>query len=308
MPSTPTATDRRFQFIRRYPLISFFAWFFTVGQAFAFTPLIADSRGVDVPVQPFIVASTIFGLLLPALVITRIVEGPEAVTELLRRAIDVRATAAWYAVAVIAVPLAAVALTVALLGAPSDLSTGAVASAALTAFVPAFVLTFLPNNLWEEVAWTGFVQARLQARRGPWLAALIAGPLFALQHISGFVGGSVAEAVLVLVLLTVLVTPYRFLTGWVYNRTGNLFLVGLLHASGNAAAGGSGFGDGFLARLYPGEQLASMTHLITFAVLGLLTVIVTRGRLGQPRTQRHSTPAHPDDRRPNARVEESFHA
>jgi membrane protease YdiL (CAAX protease family) len=174
--------------------------------------------------------------------------------------------------------------------------------------VPAFLLTFLPNNLWEEVAWTGFVQARLQARRGPWLAALIAGPLFALQHLSGFVGGSAAEAVFVLVLLTVMVTPYRFLTGWVYNRTGNLFLVGLLHASGNAAAGGSGFGDGFLARLYPGEQLASMTHLITFAVLGLLTVIVTRGRLGQPRTQRHGTPAHPDGRRPNARVERSFHA
>ena len=36
-----------------------------------------------------------------------------------------------------------------------------------------FALTFLPNNWWEEVAWMGFVQARLQDRRGPVIAAVL---------------------------------------------------------------------------------------------------------------------------------------
>ena len=43
--------------------------------------------------------------------------------------------------------------------------------------------------------------------------------------------------------LLILVTiPFRFLTGWAYNRTSSLFLIGLVHAMGNAVAGGSGFG------------------------------------------------------------------
>src|SRR3712207_8287691 len=46
----------------------------------------------------------------------------------------------------------------------------------------------LSNNLWEEAAWTGFVQARLQHRHGPLRAAVLTGPLFALQHIALFVG------------------------------------------------------------------------------------------------------------------------
>jgi membrane protease YdiL (CAAX protease family) len=58
------------------------------------------------------------------------------------------------------------------------------------------LLTFLPNNWWEEVAWMGFVQARLQRRRGPVLAAVLTAPLFALQHISLAVGNSLPVAVL----------------------------------------------------------------------------------------------------------------
>jgi hypothetical protein len=57
--------------VARHPLAAFFGWFFTIGQAFAFTPVIArEVFGLDVMVQPFIVAATLVGLLLPALVIT----------------------------------------------------------------------------------------------------------------------------------------------------------------------------------------------------------------------------------------------
>lgn len=55
--------------------------------------------------------------------------------------------------------------------------------------------------------------------------------------------------------LVVIVIPFRMLTGWAYNRTGSLFLVGLIHAAGNGVAGGSGFAGGFLPRLYPDDPL-----------------------------------------------------
>ena len=90
-----------------------------------------------------------------------------------------------------------------------------------------------------------------------------------------------------MVLLAALAVPFRFLIGWAYNRTASLFLVGLVHGAGNAVAGGSGFQEGFLARLYPGQQLPGLAHLLAFLVLGLIVVAVTRGRLG---AGRRSTP------------------
>jgi hypothetical protein len=66
--------------------------------------------------------------------------------------------------------------------------------------------------------------------------------------------------------------------GWVYNRTGSLFLVGLTHAAGNAAA--AGFGDSFLRQLYPAEDVG-MFHTLAAALLGLALIAATRGRLGR---------------------------
>jgi hypothetical protein len=68
-----------------------------------------------------------------------------------------------------------------------------------------------------------------------------------------------------------------------------------MHAAGNAVAGGSGFQTGFLAHLYPDEGLALLAHQLAFAVLGLLVVIATRGRLGGQRAPdgRPSRPTAP---------------
>ena len=177
----------------------------------------------------------------------------------------------------------------------------------MSGFVLQLVLCVVPNNWAEELAWTGFVQARLQDRLGAARAALAVAPLFALQHISLVVGGSVVEGALLLGLLAVLSIPFRFLTGWAYNRTSSLFLIGLIHAAGNAVAGGSGFGDGFLRRLYPDSGLPGLVaHLLAFAVIGLVVLIATRGRLGAPTApagqgsdlQRSGRPAAPVDLRP----------
>jgi membrane protease YdiL (CAAX protease family) len=261
-------------FVRRRPLTSFFLWFFTVGQAFAFVPVL-----VDVPYpQVFIDLSTVVGLLLPALAITRITGGPDALRALLRSSFRWRVAPRWYVLTLVVVPALAVALTVGLGGAP----TGAPLWTALVpGFAVALLVTFVLNNWWEEVAWAGFVGVRLQERFGSTLrASLFAGPLFALQHVSGVVGNDLVTAVVLLVVLTVLVTPFRMLAGWTVNRTGSLVVVGLLHAAADAAGPGSGFGPGLLAHLYPDTALAGTLHIVALALVGLAVLAATRGRLG----------------------------
>ena len=58
-----------------------------------------------------------------------------------------------------------------------------------------------------------------------------------------------ASGLIVLAAFIVIAIPFRALTAWMYNRTGSLFLVGLLHAVGDATTNGS-FAAGFLPRLY----------------------------------------------------------
>jgi len=267
--------------VRRHPVASLLAWTFTVGQAVAFLPLLARATsGVSLPVAPFVVAANLVGLLLPALVITRVVDGREGLRRLWRSTVQVRAGQGWYWLALVVVPLATTGLTVLLLGPPAGGPSALVAALAAGLLVQ-LVLGFLTTNWWEEVAWTGFVQARLQDRHGAVVAALITAPLFALQHAPLAFGNTLLGGVTILLFITAVAVPFRFLQGWVVNRTGSLFVVGLVHAAGNASTDGSGFaGDGLLPRLYPGTTVGPM-HLLASAALGLVVVAATRGRLGR---------------------------
>src|SRR5689334_13400686 len=102
-------------FVRRRPLTAFLLWFFTVGQALAFVPVV-----VDVPVpQVFIDLSTVVGLLLPALVITRVVDGRSALRMLLCSSFRWRVPPRWYVLALLVVPGLAVVLAFALDGRPT---------------------------------------------------------------------------------------------------------------------------------------------------------------------------------------------
>jgi membrane protease YdiL (CAAX protease family) len=271
-------------FIARHPVVAFFVWFYSVGQALVFAPVIANAYGHAWPMQWFVIASTLIGLLLPALVITWLVEGGPGLRRLWQHVVHIRVGLGWYALALLGIPLVSAGFTALIEGWPTSASGSTLLRALWPHFLLPFLVTFLPNNWWEEVAWMGFVQTRLQSWRGPVVAALISGPLFALQHIALVVGNPVVVAAVLMVVMMALAIPFRFLTGWLYNCTGSLFLVGLLHAAGNAVAGGSGFQSGLLRSLYPNSSIAGVAHLLAFAAVGLLAVIATRGRLGYSRT------------------------
>lgn len=279
-------SSRVVRFVRRYPVAVFLGWFFTVGQAVAFTPLIGRQVfGTELPSAPFLMVATAVGLMLPTILITWIVEGRQGLDDLRRRTMAARVGPRWYAFAVIEIPLTITAVTAALFGLPEQASAAGLGRAAVSGFVVHLFVVFLTFNLWEEVTWMGFVQARLQGRHGPAKAATMTGVVFALGHISQVLEGSVSEVVLLVALLVVVCIPFRALQAWVYNRTGSLLVVGLVHAAGNATAAGSIVGAGFLDRLYPDAGAGGLVFPVLGAV-GAVVFAATRGRLGR-RPQDH---------------------
>ncbi len=277
-------------FIRRRPLTAFLLWFFTVGEALAFTPVVARVYDVELDQQVFVLASTLVGLLLPAVVITRLADGPEAVRQLWRRSVAVWVSLRWYALALAGATIGATVVAVAFFGAPTaGLTVSSVTSALVFGLLVQTVVALVPNNWAEEVAWMGFFQSRLQERTGSAMrAVLLTAPLFAFQHVVLVIGLPPVMAVGFMVFALLVMIPFRAVMAWTYNHTGSLFFVGFVHAASNATAGGSGFGDGFLPRLYPDEPFVGIVHNVAFAVFGIALLVATRGRLG---LSRRRTPA-----------------
>jgi uncharacterized protein len=266
--------------IARHPLAAFFAWFFTVGQAIAFLPVIARfAYDTEVNPAPFLIAAAFAGLLLPAFAITWIVDGPDGIRTLCKRTLTFSAPARWYAAVVVGVPAVSIAGIVAMSGWPAQVNGSALLSAYGLGLLLQLAVVFVTVNWAEEIAWMGFVQARLQGRHGPAVAAGLTAPMFALGHISQLLGESFTATASLLLLMVMICIPFRALLAWVYNRTGSLALVGLVHASANATAAGSILGTGLLERLYPGSGNGGVV-IPLLAVVGLVVLISTRGRLG----------------------------
>src|SRR6266536_1797990 len=213
--------------VREHPISSFLIWFFVVGWPIAFGPGAAKSAlGVELPLEPFIIAATWLGLLAPAVAVTWMVDGVEGVRELGRRVLKVRAAIGWYLLALLAVPLVGLLLATIMFGPPqATLST--LLSAVVGGLLVQTAIGFISINLWEEVAWMGFVQARLQARHGVLLAAVITAVLFALQHVPVMIDSGPAIFI-ILPIFALVAIPFRAILAWIYNRTGSLLLVGLL--------------------------------------------------------------------------------
>ena len=236
--------------------------------------------------------STFVGLLLPAVVISRTVDGPDGLRALRRRTFRADLPARWYALAVIGVPAMIVAVAVATAGIRPT-GSGLVSTVGV-GFVVQLIVVLVTVNWWEEVAWMGFVQARLQARHGAMRAAALTGAAFAAGHISLVLGDGPSATITLVALLLAVTIPFRALAAWIYNRTGSLLLVGMTHAAANAVAVGSILGAGLLPRLY-GDDNSSGLAFPVLAVIGLAVIVATRARLGhQPPRQLHPPP-HPSE-------------
>lgn len=272
-PVAAAGHGRIVSFVRRRPLLSFLLVFNTLGQAVALVPVVAYlGFGVRLNADLILVIPTLAFLLLPALAITRIAHGRDGLRTLLRAVFRFRVRARWYLLALVGFPLATVLIQWSV--PPGGWSLAAVAQAYGRGFLVALAFNFVTTNWWEETVWMGFFQGSLQNRFGAFRAVLITWPFFLLEHVTLVLPGSVLGGGWSSLLALAVVIPFfRCAMAYVYNRTGSLAMVGLLHAASNAV------GFGLMTRLYGtgGEGL------LVFAVFGLVVLVATRGRLGLPR-------------------------
>jgi membrane protease YdiL (CAAX protease family) len=282
------SADRGFSgFIKRHPLISYFVLAYGI-MWLAISPMVVDALEIanvpDVVSLISYILSSLLGPSVAAFWVTGVLEGKPGMRLLLRRTFQFRAGWQWYLVVLI-VPL------MIWFGAYTPLYNGAPLiglisnpSLLLSIFLPNLLIGLLIPSIGEEAGWRGFALPRLQTLYGPILGTLILGTLHGIWHLPA--------------LLTPMFEPFTipgftefvltaiagsFLYTWVYNKTGgNVWIIIVLHASGNAAVK-------LLSGLVPHDVALSgwlkilesgWLNLIAFGTVAVILVIVSRGRLG----------------------------
>jgi membrane protease YdiL (CAAX protease family) len=242
--------------------------------------VLIPSALAGVPLEgPPLIAVVLFGQLLPAVLVTAAVGGRKAVRQLFSRVFRWRVHPGWYLVALLGIPVACLLGTAAVFG-PGALRALVTDPSVIVAYLIA--LSILPVvNLWEETAWMGVVQARLADYRGPLLAAVMTGPLFALVHLPLRLGQPAGALILGMLTAMLLAIPFRIVIGWLYNRTGaSILLVAIFHATFNATNNTQ-----LLTAAAPGNAWVKEAPWAVIAVGGVLVAVLTRGRLGRPSQQ-----------------------
>jgi uncharacterized protein len=288
-PVQPAAPQRGIKaLLARYPLGSFFV------MTYAFTwlvwsPWVLGQDGAGL--LPINISQTASGYLnatailagptLSAFIMTVTTEGREGVRRLLGRLVLWRVGFRWYLFALIGVPLIMLVGTMvysmelpnlAALGGPSYL-LGYLASFAL--------VTVLGGPLLEEVGWRGFALPRMEPLHGPLLASLILGVLWALWHLPEFLVPTWAASsggILSIILFTLTTITFTIVITWVFNNTrASVLLAILVHTSIDAFTFP-------LGEIFPAHAISSaLPFIIGFGVVGVVLIVLTRGRLSYER-------------------------
>jgi membrane protease YdiL (CAAX protease family) len=152
----------------------------------------------------------------------------------------------------------------------------------LVTYVIVFVVTGIAGGpLLEEIGWRGFALPRMQAQLGPLHGTLLLGGLWAVWHVPQYLvlpewvaenGGSDPASIGAFLLLVLGLTPTMT---WLFNRTRGSVLVAILaHGSVNTAL------QMVPAQLFPTLAVTLVPVAVAFAVVALVLIVMTRGRLG----------------------------
>jgi membrane protease YdiL (CAAX protease family) len=224
--------------------------------------------------------SVIFGLALPAFAVTAATNGKVGVRDLLGRASRWRVGARWYLIAILGLPVATLLVAVVFLGMAPLQALAEKWPFFFTIFVPELLLAVVLIQIFEETAWTGFVQDTLQGRHGPLLASIMVAPAFALFHLMSNIleAGQIIMVVVQVAVQAVASIFLRVVIMWLYNSTGrSVLIVALFHGSFNTVSG-SEYTMRFIRELI----VAPVSILISLAIVAAVAVLVTvltRGRL-----------------------------
>ncbi len=286
-PSAPAAPGP-LAWIRRYPLAAYFILAFAGIWAFMLPVLLARNGfgllPVTLPADLFGGLGTVAAHVLSTLLITAAVEGRPGLLQLLRRYLRWRVDARWYLV--VCVPTAIWLVAAVAAGATSPAALARQWSLLLPAYLQGVLTVLVVGQLWEEVGWRGFALPRLQRRVGPLAASLLLGVAQGLWHLPFFfiaegvsqekVAWSISTFAAVVLSSTLGSAVFGVILTWLYNGTGgSLFVVILFHLSLTA-----GYRLVFTLTSDPAVVARiKVIELVSYLVLALLLIAVTRGRL-----------------------------
>jgi membrane protease YdiL (CAAX protease family) len=284
--TVPAATQRPAphsalrRLVARRPVAAFLVMVYAVNIAVALVPVLTRRDILPFGLAPYDSLGHILGVALPAFIVVAAMNGQAGVRDLASRSLRWRVGVRWYLVALFGVPVAVVLCASAIFGLAPLNALVEKWQLLFTVVLPQLVLLIVFFNLAEEVGWTGFLQARLQERHGPWKACLIVTVPFALFHLPSWMvefGLGLAQLHLALALTGIFGVSQLFgrvIIMWLYNNTNqSVLLVGMFHSSFNVTA--SAFGP-FI------PVPAGSTFLIAAPVVAaaaVLLVVFTKGRL-----------------------------
>jgi CAAX protease family protein len=222
--------------------------------------------------------ASILGLALPAFLVTAATSGEAGVRNLLRRCLRWRVGVGWYLIALFGLLVATLLVASVFLGlAP----LGALVEKwplLFTLFLPEVLLPFVFIQIFEETAWTGFMQHTLQERRGPLVASILVAPAFILMHLPLLLlDAGIGLALLIIMGAGVILAVFfRIVIMWLYNSTGrSVLIVALFHSAYNSAVS---FGDQeFTGELISGS--ATVYAVGALVALAMLVAVLSRGHL-----------------------------
>lgn len=299
--SSPWARAKRW--IAGHPVAAFLLVLYPL-EWIIFTPALLGKSGfgvipaLDIPYQIPLLLIAPLGLLALPFLTTRLADGQAGARALRGRYVHFRVGPQWYLAAVFGPPLVLLAAGLLTQGMAV---LGPVASN-IARFPGLYFAMLIPTalvaNIWEEGAWAAFMTSRLQKRIGPVWASLAVAPCFGFVHIPLFfmVGGLTTTGRLPLsqfplyaaILLFGYSAPVRILVTWLFNSTGgSVPIAALFHAAMDTAASAA-----VLATFYPWSD--GNILYIGFAVIAVVLIVVTRGRLGY----RRESPAAPEPSSP----------
>jgi membrane protease YdiL (CAAX protease family) len=289
-PAQPTAPHQCV--LARYPLVCFFV------MAYAFSWIVWSPwvlgedgaqvlpPGLSVPTSAarlLLAAGILAGPSLSAVIMTATTEGRDGVRRLLGRLALWRVGMPWYLFSLLGVPLIMLLGTMIYSGNLPNLGALGGPSYLLSYLATYVFVMALGGPLFEEIGWRGFALARMEALHGPLLASVILGVLWALWHLPEFLVPSWAASsggggILGITLFIVTAITFTIVITWVFNNTrASVLLAILVHTSIDAFTVP-------LGEIFPAGAVSSaLPFIIGFGAVGMVLMVVTRGRLDYER-------------------------
>jgi CAAX protease family protein len=267
-----------------------------------FLPVVLQGRGLlALPIDlseglafnAVVAISSIFGVALPAFLVTAATGGKEGVRDLLSRSLRWRVGVRWYLVALFGLLVAMV------LGASVFLGLAPLEALLqnwpllFTMFLPEVLFPFLFIQIFEETGWTGFMQHALQERRRPIVASILVAPAFILMHLPPLLIDSDVGLALLIVTgaLVVVAVFFRIVIMWLYNCSGrSVLVVALFHSAYNSA---TSLGK----QRFTSELLSGPTLLYAVGALVVVAVVITAFSRGRLAYEPQCTPTPPAEAR-----------